>query len=513
MTQSKILNVPLNRVEGDLELRVEAQDNAVTNAWSSGLMYRGFENILVGRGAMDGLVITPRICGICSTSHLMAAASALDKVANVVAPDNALRIRNLSLMVEHIQSDMRHAFLLFAPDLANPAYRNLGWHQDAVRRYEPLKGQAAVETIRETKRVLEIVAILGGQWPHSSFMVPGGVVSQPDENSLMQCLYLLQAYRRWYEERVLGCSIERWSEVRSARDLETWMGAEDHRASELGFILRVAYDLGWDHLGRGKGHFLSFGSLDLPTQTAVQPFVKGGSQLVPAGFAVGTQVESFDQQHIAEHTAYSWFEGNEGGLHPFVGQTKPYATGQEGERYSWAKAPRYRDIPAETGPLAEMIISGDPLFTDLYRQQGASLLARQLARMTRPATFFPAMETWLRELLKNKGARYQDPGKITDGEGAGLIEAARGALGHWVKIQDGKIVQYQIITPTAWNGSPRDNAGVRGPWEEALIGVPVHDPENPVEVGHVIRSFDACLVCTVHTFDRRNVRAPLKFKF
>lgn len=510
--KTKILNIPLNRVEGDLALNLEVEDGVVTNAWSSGLMYRGFENILVGRAALDGLVITPRICGICSTAHLMAAASALDKISGIAIPDNARRIRNLSLMVEHLQSDIRQAFLLFAPDLANPFYQDRPWYDGAVRRYAPLRGQVAVETIRETKKILEIIAIFGGQWPHSSFMVPGGVVSQPASGALMQCVYLLKGYKRWYEERILGCTLEHWSEVRSVQDLEKWLSSDNHDASEVGFFLRVARELGWDCIGRGRGYFLSVGSLDLPDETAVQPFAANNSQLIPSGFAVGTNVESFDHQKVAEHVAYSWFIGEDGGQHPFDGATKPYATGREDRRYSWAKAPRYRNLPAETGPLAEMIISGNPLFADLFREQGASVLVRQLARMTRPATLLPAMETWLNELLTHKGAHYQEPGKIVDGEGVGLIQAARGALGHWVKIKDEKITHYQIITPTAWNGSPRDTAETRGPWEEALIGISVRDPENPLEVAHIIRSFDPCLVCTVHTFDRRP-RQSYKFTF
>lgn len=499
--KTKILNIPLNRVEGDLALNLEIDDGVVSDSWSSGLMYRGFENILVGRAALDGLVITPRICGICSTSHLFAAASALDQIANVVVPDHARRIRNVCQMVENIQSDMRQTFLLFAADLANPFYQDQPWYNESVRRYAPLRGQAAIETIRETKKLLEIIAIFGGQWPHSSFMVPGGVVSQPASGALMQCLYLLRGFKKWYEERVLGCAVEEWNEIRSARDLEKWFEANHHDASEIGFFLRLARRLGWDKIGRGSGNFLSYGSLDMPAETAVKAFIAGNAQLIPSGFAVGTSIETFDQRHISEHIAYSWFAGKEGGQHPFEGTTKPYATGQEDRRYSWAKAPRYRNLPAETGPLAEMIVAGHPLFTDLFREQGSSVFVRQLARMARPALLLPAMETWINELLVFKSAHYRQPEKISDGEGVGLIQAARGALGHWVKIKDGKIAHYQIITPTAWNGSPRDTNAARGPWEEALIGVPVRDPENPLEVGHVVRSFDPCLVCTVHLLD------------
>ena len=197
MTIKKTINVPLNRVEGDLDVSVEIDGSVVTDAWSSGIMFRGFENTLTGRGALDGLVITPRICGICTTGHLTAASMALDRIADVKPPPDAVKLRNLTLMTEKIQSDMRHSFLMFAVDLVNPAYMDCELYKEAVRRFEPFKGEAVLEVIRETKKVIEIVAILGGQWPHSSFMVPGGVVSIPNQNDLVKCRLLLEQYRNW----------------------------------------------------------------------------------------------------------------------------------------------------------------------------------------------------------------------------------------------------------------------------------------------------------------------------
>ena len=186
-------------------------------------------------------------------------------------------------------------------------------------------------------------------------------------------------------------------------------------------------------------------------------------------------------------------------MHPFDGRTKPYASGQSGPLYSWIKAPRYGGESVETGPLAEMVIDGNPLFREMIEQNGPSVMARELARLVRPAGLLAPLSIWLDELLTGREESFYHPvGTIPDGEGAGMIQAARGALGHWVKVEDEKIVHYQIITPSAWNGSPRDGRGGRGAWEEALIGTPVKDTLNPVEAGHVIRSFDPCLVCAVH---------------
>ncbi|GAB1391979.1 nickel-dependent hydrogenase large subunit [Rhodocyclaceae bacterium] len=495
MTKRILCDIPLNRVEGDLEIRVALENNRVVDAWSSGTMFRGFENIMVGRGARDGLVITPRICGICSTTHLMAAARALDQIAGVTVPDNAIRLRNTALLAEHCQGDVRQSLLMFLPDFATAAYGEHPLYAEAVTRYTPLQGTRCIEAVRQTKTLLEIIAILGGQWPHSSFMVPGGVSYVPPLTELNQCRHILRHYRQWYEQSVLGCTLERWQSVQSAADLDAWLAeSAAHRESDAGFLLRFADHAGLRELGRGHGHFMSCGLPDMPAETAAGPYA------FAAGFRDRTgQCQPFDQRQVAEHVAASWYADYPGGLHPSAGITEPYATGAEGKKYSWGKAPRYLDLPAETGPLAERIVGNDPLFLDLLQRDGVNLVMRQLARLTRPARLLPAMEIWLDEMIARPDQPYYTPVQsMPDGQGYGLIEAARGTLGHWVEIRDGKIARYQIITPTAWNGSPRDSMDVRGPWEEALIGTPIRDIGNPVEAGHVVRSFDPCLVCTVH---------------
>jgi hydrogenase large subunit len=501
MSQNLRLTLPLNRAEGDLEVRLDIAGGQVTDAWCSGTMYRGFERILVGRGTLDGLVITPRICGICSTAHLMAASRALDVIFHAQVPPNAVRIRSACLMAEIIQSDMRQSFLMFAPDLTNRRFAGQPLHPEVCRRYQVLSGETVRQVVSETKRILEVVSILGGQWPHSSYMVPGGVTSLPNASDLIQCRHLLKRCRRWYEGRILGCAIERWREVNSLEALEAWLEeSEGHRSSDLGLFVRFARSAGLEAIGAGHTNFLSYGAFDLPAGTAVRG-VGGDERLLPAGFARGLEVSPFDQAKVTEHVCNSWFKDYDGGRHPFEGQTIPYATGREGDKYTWAKAPRYDGLPAETGPLAEMVVAGDPLFSDLVARSGPSVFARVLARLARAALLIPAMDTWLAE-IDPREPFYLAPEDVGEGMGMGLTEVARGALGHWVRLKDGRISLYQIITPTAWNGSPRDSAGVRGPWEEALMGLPVEDPDDPVNVGLVIRSFDPCLVCTVHTLKR-----------
>jgi hydrogenase large subunit len=293
MAEKILVNVPLNRVEGDLEIRAEIENGHVTDAWSSGTMYRGFERMMIGRGALDGLVITPRVCGICGTSHLTTAAQALEMVANIKPPANAIRLRNLALMVEHVQNNLRQTFLMFTTDFTNPAYRNNPLYAEALRRYEAFKGESVLEVIKSTKRLLESVAIIGGQWPHSSYMVPGGIASIPSTSDLLQCRMILGEFRNWFERRILGCSLQRWLEIRSADDLESWLEeCDSHRESDLGFFLRFSRDIGLETIGQGYKNFLSYGAFELPQHSAVQSLecITENSQtrspfLIPAGFA------------------------------------------------------------------------------------------------------------------------------------------------------------------------------------------------------------------------------------
>ncbi len=257
----KIEIYPLNRVEGDLEITIELEDDVVIDARSAGTMYRGFENFMVGRSSMDGLVITPRICGICSTAHLYAAASALDMIFNADVPPHAAWIRSITAMTEMLQNDFHHAFLLFMPDFTDAAYQEEPLYTDMVKRYAPLKGSSVRQSIDETRKILEIIAILGGQWPHSSFMVPGGVVSMPSNNELNRCLYLLKNFKHWYERQVLGCSLERWNAVQTKADLLAWLKeSETHLKSDLGYYIRFASRAGLHRIGRGHGNFISFGN-------------------------------------------------------------------------------------------------------------------------------------------------------------------------------------------------------------------------------------------------------------
>jgi len=500
MHSKKIQVMPLNRSEGDLEIHFEIDDGMVSEARSAGTMYRGFENLLKGRSPLDGLVITPRICGICCTAQLKAAVKALDMIAGARVPDDAIRVRNLTLMAEQLQNDLRHTFLLFTPDFTSPAYREHSLFEEAVKRYRPLKGEAVIPTIRETKKIIEIIAILGGQWPHSSFMVPGGVVSVPGQNDIIQCRSLLANFRHWYERRILGCTLARWSDVKTLEDLDLWLHEKPaHQESELGFFIRFSREAQLHQLGNGHPNFISFGAYEMPVNTGLK--APSAGFLFPPGFFNNGAMNPFDQEKITEDVTFSHFKSHGDPRHPFEETTVIETPHDNTEAYSWGKAPRYDGYPAETGPLAELVIASNPLIKRLLDKDGPNVFIRQLARLIRPAFLLPAMDCWLKETGVGNETFYQKNEQLENGRGFGLIQAHRGALGHWVTLEDGKIAEYQVITPTAWNASPRDREGIRGPWEEALVGTIIKNPEHPVEIQHTIRSFDPCMVCCVHTIE------------
>jgi uptake hydrogenase large subunit len=495
------IKMDLNRVEGDMEVRLELEGNTVTDAWCVGTMYRGFEQILIGRDPGDALVIAPRICGICSTSQLYAAASALETAYQAPIAPNGTRIRNLCLMTESVMSDARHTFLMFAPDFCNRAYRDHPLYPRALELFEaPFKGRLAAETVENTKRILAIVIAFGGQWPHSTYMMPGGVTCSLDASKLDECTAAIDAYTEWYESAVLGCTCEEWLALESADDFERWL--ELHPESGVGVFTRFGRSIGLQELGRGTPHLLSAGCYYDPERW--QPPFEERPCLQPGGFYDGERetIEPFSHHAVAEHLRFAKYADPGIARHPWDSDTIPDDT--PGEAYSYAKATRYDDQVVQLGPLSDLVTAGDPLIGSLFAADGATTWLRQFSRLHRPVVTLEAMRRTVSELRDRLDeptfARFDPP---SDGDGFGAINAARGSLGHWIKVRDGKIANYQIVTPTAWNGSPRDGAGRRGHWEESFVGMEIADLDNPVELFHVVRSHDACLVCTVHVATAR----------
>lgn len=499
MTARKVVNIDLNRVEGDLEFQIELEGNRIVDCRCIGTLYRGFEQILVGRAPRDAAVITPRICGICGSAHLYCAVLALEQIWNVEVPANATRIRNLCLMSETLQSDLRQTFLFFTADFCHSKYADQDLYSTILNAFEPFAGRIHLETLDRSRQVVEIVAILGGQWPHSSYMMPGGVTTPLTVRRILDCRSVLDKTIRWFEKSVLGGKLDKWLGLQSAAEFWEWLEQDSHQSGALGLFTRFSRAIGLHQIGFGTDHMLSYGSYCDPDHWGpnVEP-----RHLLKAGFYNGDskQVSPFDQAAVSEHVRYSWFQPYTGGLHPFHGETKPDYD-NSGDRYTWSKAPRYQDRVVQTGPLADLMIDGDPLIRSLHEAEGGNTWLRQFARLRRASQSLSLMTQTLDELARHVNEptfRAFPKDKETDGEGFGLVTAARGALGHWVRLRDGQVDHYQIVTPTAWNASPKDSQGLHGHWESSLLGLSLDNPEDPVEVGHIVRSHDPCLVCTVH---------------
>ena len=225
MSKVETLDIsPVGRVEGDLDVRVDIEDGIVTNAWTQAELFRGFEIILKGKDPQAGLVVTPRACGICGASHLTCAAWALDTAWQTEVPRNAILARNLGQLVETIQSLPRHHYGLFMIDMINKNYKHSKYYEMAVERWAPFTGKNYEIGVTISGRPVEIYALLGGQWPHSSFMVPGGVMCSPTLTDITRAWSIMEHFRKnWLEPVWLGCSLERYEEIRTYEDFLNWM--------------------------------------------------------------------------------------------------------------------------------------------------------------------------------------------------------------------------------------------------------------------------------------------------
>jgi uptake hydrogenase large subunit len=527
---TQILDIsPVGRVEGDLDIRVEIEEGQVVNAWTHAELFRGFEVILRGKDPQAGLIVTPRVCGICGASHLTSAAWALDTAWGTEVPRNAILARNLGQLAETLQSIPRYFYGLFAIDLTHQKYRHSPYYLEACKRFTAFTGKSYEQGITLSAKPVEIYALFGGQWPHSSYMVPGGVMCAPTLTDVTRAWSILEFFRRnWIEAVWLGCSLERYEEIQTYDDFMAWLNEKpEHWNSDLGLYWRMGLDIGLDKFGTGVGRYVSWGYL--PHETKYQkPTIEGrnAAMIMKSGVydSFSDTHALMDQGFVRENMTHSWYEESETDIHPLDRTTKPSANNKKdfNNAYSWSTAVLHQNQGRlEAGPLARQLVAGgkhgeswqhrDGFILDVFKKMGgANVHLRQLARMHEIVKLYRQAEHCLREFRLNDDWYIKPTEK--DGRGWGATEAARGALCHWIDIQGGKIKNYQIITPGNWNIGPRDSQGMRGPIEEALVGTPVQDPTDPIEVGHVARSFDSCLVCTVHAHDAKTGEELARFR-
>ena len=473
---------PFNRVEGDLEVTLEVEGGVVRSARVCAPMYRGFEQILLGKKALDALTLVPRVCGICSVAQSAAAARALASAMGLTAPENGRLASDLARATESAADHLAHFYLFFMPDFAREAYARRPWFEAIRARFQAVKGSAAAEALDARARLLDLMGLLAGKWPHTLALQPGGTSRAVHRHEKIQLLVALRAFRAFLEERLFGDALERVAAIDGAAALEAWRGARPPGAGDLRAFLAVAAELGLERFGRAHDVFLSFGAFGPEASPWLAPGVFDG------------ELRPLEPAAIREDVSHAWLAGDDA-RHPSRGVTRP-APDKAGA-YTWCKAPRLGGRVVEVGALARQVVAGHPLARDLVARGGGNVLSRVVGRLLELARMVPEMERWVGQLAPNEPF-YAAAAPPEDAMGMGLVEAARGGLGHWIEVRGGRIQGYQIVAPTTWNFSPRDAEGRPGPLEQALAGLPSGDAETALLVQHVVRSFDPCMVCTVH---------------
>ena len=558
---ARIVVDPITRIEGHLRIEAEVDAGRVSNAWSSCTMFRGIEIILKGRDPRDAWVFTQRICGVCTTVHAITSVRAVEDALGIQVPENAEIIRSMIAGLQQVQDHVVHFYHLHALDWvdivsslsADPAKTST--LAQSISEW-PLSSTTYFKGVQERVRAFVEAGQLGpfdnAYWGHSAYRLP------PEAN-LMAVAHYLEALE-WQRDVIRGHAILGGKNphlqtylvggMAVPLDPNSQQAINAHTIAALQSLFQKAKkfveqvyipDLlavasfypEWASLGGGVGNYLSYG--DFPTTARLDP-----EQLfLPRGVVFDRDLGSpqpLDMQKIREYVAHSYYEyeGGDGeGLHPFQGETKPRYTGPtppyefldtEG-KYSWLKSPRYDDRPMEVGPLARMLVAYARGHERVRALVGMvlerlnvgpealfSTLGRTAARGIETLVIAEQLLGWLDKLSSNMaGGDLQihndekwDPSSWPEeAEGWGFHEAPRGALGHWVHIEKGKIAGYQAVVPSTWNGGPRDAKGQRGPYEEALVGTPIADPEKPLEILRTVHSFDPCMACAAHVVDAR----------
>ncbi len=502
---------PVTRIEGHLKIEAVVENGEVKEARSSGTLFRGIELILQGRDPRDAQRLTQRICGVCPASHSTAATLNLDSAFGIAdkIPDNGRIIRNLILGSAHIADHILHFYHLAALDYVDvakiadykgndtalnsvKAFLGRGEPGPFVPRYEgdyrlpkEINQQAVVhyvEALTMRRKAQEMLSIFGGKMPHNVGIVPGGVTVVPTVDKITSFLWRLNELRDFIDNAYIP---------------------------DVLAVAEVYSD--YFDIGAGCGNLLCYGSYELDGKEP--DLLKRERLFKPGIISTDLKLGKIDPNKITEQVKHSWYADSTTGRHPTQGETVPEEN-KEGA-YSWIKSPRYDGKVCEVGPLARVMVAYaggnatvkgmvDSILTRFKAPPRAlfSVLGRHAARALETKLIADSMVNWVLQ-LKPGGPVYTEYTIPQEATGMGLVDAARGALGHWIRIKEGKIANYQCVVPTTWNGSPRDDKGQPGPIEQAITGARVKDEANPFEIVRIIRSFDPCLACAVHLVNSR----------
>ncbi|MGZ4875372.1 MAG: nickel-dependent hydrogenase large subunit [Candidatus Angelobacter sp.] len=557
---ARIVVDPVTRIEGHLRIEAQLEGNKIADAWSSGTMFRGIELILRGRDPREAWIWAQRICGVCTTVHALTSVRAVENALGIEVPDNARILRNLISGSQLVQDHVIHFYHLHALDWvdvtlalkADPAKTSQlaqsisDWPKSSTTYFKGVQDRVKtlvaskqlslfssgywghpayqlppeanlmavahyIEALDFQREFIRIHAVLGGKNPHLQTYLVGGMASAMDPN---------EAHAPINPERITFLM----KLVQSAQEFVEKVYIPD--------VLAVApFYKEWFGHGEGLGNFLAYG--EYPSGSVNDP----ATFYLPRGVILNrdlSKVLPMDPANVTEYVTHSWYDypaGDDKALHPSQGETRPHYSGPTppfehldvDKKYSWLKAPRYQDKPMEVGPLARMLVAYASGHKDVQAavngvlaKLGApatalfSTLGRIAARAIETQIMVHQLKGWVTDLDRHMshgelrihaGEKWDPDTWPKNARGFGFHEAPRGALGHWVEIEDKKIKNYQCVVPSTWNAGPRDAQGQRGAYEAALLNTPVADPERPVEILRTLHSFDPCLACAVHVVD------------
>jgi len=459
MTTQIVTLDPISRIEGHLRIDLEIKDKVVVAALSSGTSFRGFEPILVGRDPRDAPHITQRICGVCPVPHARCSTAAFEAAAGIQVNDQARLIRNIIEATNFLDSHLLHFYVLALPDFVSGLPSAGAWPAgQGPRVWENRAGLNVpslvanyVQSLQSRRECHAMGALLGGKMPHPVGIVPGGataMVTADMKTQLATC----------------AGNVKHFIETAYQADMNAIVAAFPE----------------YQTIGASGADFLCVGGY---------PEANGTQLFAPGLFKVAQNaLIALDASKIGESVARSRYAYS-APTHPSAGVTRADLT--RTEAYSFSKAPRVAGSPCEVGPLARAVVGGRaPAYRGVH--------ARHMSRLSEALLLVGRLADWVNSLTVGAQACPSFPKPPVSGSGVGLVEAPRGSLGHWLTVQNSVIANYQVISPTTWNGSPRDEQALAGPLEKALEGVTLKDEADPIEVHRIIHSFDPCLQCAVH---------------
>ena len=548
---------PITRIEGHLRIDVEINDEGmVSKSWSSGQMWRGIENILIGRDPKEAWTYTQRFCGVCTTIHAITSVRAVEDALKLEIPLNAHLVRNIIQAAHALQDHIVHFYHLSAVDWvdvvsaldADPVATSKlaeslsGWSLNG-----PHEMKAVQERLKTFVSSGQLGPFASGYWGHPAMKLP------PEVNLMAVAHYLQALDVQQYANKIVailggktphiqnvavgGISNSISHDAPSVLNIERLMLIEGF-IDKLDHFVKTAYMtdvpaigafyLDWTGYGKGVTNYLSVP--DCPTDTKLSNFELPGGYIKNGDLSTFKSINNWNDEYfrngVAESSKHAWYEGDEA-LHPYKGTTNPqYTDFQDDGQYSWIKAPTFYNERAEVGPLADVhvgLASGHKGYTK-YTNQSVdvikavsknpdiplsalqSTIGRHAARAIRAGVMVDNLRSQWQALMDNVATGDEDTfnapvfpkGEIS---GVGIHQAPRGTLSHWIVIEDAKIKNYQAVVPSTWNAGARDANDQIGPYEASLLGNPVADPEKPLEVLRTVHSFDPCIACSIHLVD------------